>query len=240
MQYNSMEVYKNDRGRHVKIWGMATNGRGGGKMCMREQGGHLCDGLSVRSLSKMSSLCSQGIGKNYATGRGSGEEEVTGRNPEGSIEIRLMRVEDLIINEAIANPIYYPKFWEPFEAFSHRLEIYPEGCMEATVNGEAVGYLYSHPWDYESLVPLGAVIELPSRLNCYYIHDVAVCESYRGLGIGERLALAGMRIGFREGYYRIKLISVLDSYRFWERLGFRVISEEFYGEELGRVMVYER
>ena len=141
------------------------------------------------------------------------------------METRQLQLSDLNEIEELARPIYYPILWEPIEAFSRRVELYPQGGLVAVQNNQIIGYVYSHPWKWDSFVPLGEIIKLPTDPDCYYIHDLAVHVNYRGLSVGKMLAEKVLEIA---NFDRIKLISVLDSHHFWEKFGFKIIEPILY------------
>ena len=139
--------------------------------------------------------------------------------------IRQLKLSDLPEIEELARPIYYPLLWEPIDAFSKRIELYPQGGWVAIQDGKIIGYLYSHPWKLDSFVPLGDIIELPDNPDCYYIHDLAVHVNYRSLGVGNLLAEKALEIA---NFNVINLISVLDSHNFWNKFGFSIIEPIMY------------
>ena len=156
----------------------------------------------------------------------------------GMVVIREMTLTDLNEIEVLAEPIYFPYLWEPMDAFVRRIELYPRGCLVATSHGNIVGYLYSHPWRFDEDLPLGAVIDLPEKPDCYYFHDLAVTSAYRGQGVGFSLAQSGLSLAT---YPRVKLISVLNSHEFWKGVGFSIMCAVEYAPGIpGYVMVYNR
>lgn len=153
------------------------------------------------------------------------------------MQIRRLEPNDLPEVERVAYPIYYPFLWEPMDAFVKKVELYPEGCFVAIHDDKIIGYLYSHPWKFDSFVPLAAVIELPPDPDCYYIHDLAVDVNYRSLGVGKLLA----EKAFETGYDRIKLVSVLNSHNFWGKLGFEIVEPVEYAPGIhGYIMVRKK
>ena len=154
------------------------------------------------------------------------------------ITIRQMCVADLAQIEILAEPIYHPYLWESMESCARKIALYPRGCLVATCNDLIVGYLFSHPWKFDAVVPLDAMISLPEKPDCYYFHDLAITAAYRGQGVGLELARSGLSLAT---YSRVKLVSVLNSHEFWKRLGFFSMHAVEYAPGIpGFVMVYNR
>ena len=122
---------------------------------------------------------------------------------------------------------------ESAEVFAERLALYPEGCFLFDLDGEAVGYLISHPWRRRSPVPLDVLVgAIPADADSYYLHDLALLPSARGSGaggvvIGQALAHAA-RAGFREA----SLVAVHGADSFWARQGFRYVDDEALARKL--------
>src|SRR5215208_7464897 len=60
--------------------------------------------------------------------------------------------------------------------------------------------------------------------DCYFIHDVAVHPGQRGIGVAQLLVAAFAHAAAR-GFPGIGLVAVQNSRGFWERRGFRLVSE---------------
>ena len=142
-----------------------------------------------------------------------------------TLNLRAMTLNDLPQCDQLAAPIYYPDLWEPIEAFAQRIRLYPQGCWIAEIDEKLAGYLYSHPWKQNQIVPLADIIQLPQNPDCYYIHDLAVSIHHRQLGIGKLLAEKAIAIST---FPIIKLVSVLNSHNFWQRFNFNIISKINY------------
>ncbi|MCP4196588.1 MAG: GNAT family N-acetyltransferase [Proteobacteria bacterium] len=125
----------------------------------------------------------------------------------------------------IQRKAYQPFFHETKEVFSSRLHIYPEGCWIAARNGQAVGYLFSHPWYLNDLPGLDrALMALPDIIDCYHIHDLAVDPNFAGHGIGRASANKAVTLCRRHsekfGHTTATLVAVQDSQGFWAKFGF--------------------
>jgi predicted N-acetyltransferase YhbS len=98
----------------------------------------------------------------------------------------------------------------------------PEYCRVA-VDGSGVicGYVLAHPWIAGELPPLQAPLErLPEVPTAVFLHDLAVADSHRGLGLGRTLAACILDRAARAGIPLATLLAAPGSFSFWERLGF--------------------
>jgi len=100
----------------------------------------------------------------------------------------------------------------------------PETCFVLeTVDEEIVGYLLAHAWN--SKVPPKLFEELPlkTRGDILYLHDLAVMNKVRGLGVGKQLANKLIEIAKLRKFNRVLLVAVQESGSYWFKLGFREI-----------------
>lgn len=90
---------------------------------------------------------------------------------------------------------------------------------------ELVGYIFSFPARSSECPPkLNSSLDgVPSSSDCYYIHDVCVDPTRKISGMGTTLAQHALRAARRFGFDRVFLLSVQQSQRFWERLGFEAV-----------------
>jgi ribosomal protein S18 acetylase RimI-like enzyme len=97
-------------------------------------------------------------------------------------------------------------------------------CLIASIEGAAVGYLISLPWEFSSPPELNAeTCQLPMAPDCLYLHDLAVTPGARKYGAGRALVEA-ILVRLRElGLERASLIAVQNSAPYWERYGFRAV-----------------
>jgi ribosomal protein S18 acetylase RimI-like enzyme len=151
---------------------------------------------------------------------------MTGITPHVTVAftIRTMRSEDLAAVDRVQCEAYLEQFHEDVSVFGNKLQRFPTGCWVCVINGEIVGYMFSHAANLAAPPGLNAKLgETKQPDDCYFIHDVAVRTSHRGLGIARALLEQGLRIAEHEGHDVVALIAVQRSERFWERFGFRAL-----------------
>jgi N-acetylglutamate synthase-like GNAT family acetyltransferase len=88
------------------------------------------------------------------------------------------------------------------------------------------GYAVSHPWRFGAPPQLNSRLgQLPDGADTFYVHDIALLPTVRGMGFGaaivERLARLAMAAGLRT----MSLIAVSGSADFWQRQGFEIVEQ---------------
>jgi GNAT superfamily N-acetyltransferase len=108
-------------------------------------------------------------------------------------------------------------------AYEGLLQFYPQGCWVAVVDQKIAGYMMSHPSCYTAPPALGKTPDEQSiQPDCYFINDVAVGNSFRGIGVASGFAKQAIQLAIAGQYSRVTLIAVQDSQIFWGRFGFEV------------------
>ncbi len=143
-----------------------------------------------------------------------------------TLSIRPMTAEDLPVVDRVQRDAYVKQFHEDVAVFASKLQDFPDGCWVCVIGGEVVGYMFSQPANLAKPPALNvASAKGQEPDDCYFIHDVAVRRSYRERGIAKRLLERGLQVAEREGKDVVALISVQGSRGYWERFGFRELSE---------------
>ena len=103
--------------------------------------------------------------------------------------------------------------------FRERLNLFPEGCLVFTENGEVGGYVISHPVRHGQPSALNSLLgEVTPDADQYYIHDLAILPGFRGRGLAAECICKLLDIAKR--YPTTCLISVYGTAPFWARYGF--------------------
>ncbi|MBL4800073.1 MAG: GNAT family N-acetyltransferase [Oleispira sp.] len=114
---------------------------------------------------------------------------------------------------------------EDVDVLKGKWEISPESCFVYTVVNEPVlAYLLAHSWN--SLEPPKLFEQVPENSvgDILYLHDLAVSNRARGMGVGKQLAKKLIEVAKVHQYSKVLLVAIQDSSRFWASLGFREIS----------------
>ncbi len=111
---------------------------------------------------------------------------------------------------------------EPAEVYRDRMAHAPDLCwVAATAGGAVLGYLVSHPWDDGPPPPLHTRLPpLPAAPRCWYLHDCAVGEAARGLGVGAALFRTVRALAWNHGLRWAALVAVGDAAGYWARQGY--------------------
>lgn len=129
---------------------------------------------------------------------------------------------DLLSVKSIADRVH-PAFPEDLEVFAERLRLYPAGMWLLQIDGQASGYLVSHPWRSGSIPALNARLrELPELADIYYLHDLALLPAARGKGSARQIVEQMVKYAKNVGFASICLVAVNGSSPFWRGLGFDV------------------
>ena len=96
----------------------------------------------------------------------------------------------------------------------------PEVCFVYQDNEQISGYLLAHTWSEETPPSLFKLLPEKRKGFQLFLHDLVVCNSASGRGIGSKLLEHLVRSAILQGYETIRLVSVQDSSMFWEKLGF--------------------
>lgn len=145
-----------------------------------------------------------------------------------------MRVEQLSsrcikLASKLADSIYPPELWEPFESFESRWKQFPEGAIGLFDDDQLVGYCFFHPWHENQIVPLCLELtDVPKSAVCY-IHDLAILPKYREKGNGRFLVNAVIEKIRTLGFSKCALVAVLGADGFWSKIGFRSLGAFVYG-----------
>lgn len=99
-----------------------------------------------------------------------------------------------------------------------RLRASPDTVLVARDADGICAYLFAYPSRLGKVTPLGGDFTLPDTPDTLYLHDLAVAPRAAGQGVARRLVDAMLA---RAGRLRHSaLVSVQDSRRFWENLGY--------------------
>lgn len=139
------------------------------------------------------------------------------------LQLRPLQPYDLPRVLHIQAACYAPVLRESAATFTHKLGLWPDGCLGAWYNTTLAGYLFAHPWKVDDLVLLHKLVStLPADADCLYLHDLAVDPVARRLGLARELLAVAADLASYAHLQRFALVSVQDSEAYWTRWGFRV------------------
>ncbi|WP_235522988.1 GNAT family N-acetyltransferase [Novosphingobium sp. Leaf2] len=134
---------------------------------------------------------------------------------------RAMQADDLDGVVATARACF-PDHFEALACFAERLALYPQGCLVLAAGTQVQGYCIGYPWPLGAIPPLDSLLgELPDARDAYYLHDLALMPHVRGQGFAAQGLDRLTAVVRGAGGEVIALVSVNETARFWDALGFR-------------------
>ena len=140
-------------------------------------------------------------------------------------EWRLMTAADIPEVDAIGE-VVHPDFPEDIAVMENRQALFPQGCFVAQGEDKLLGYAISHPSVISEPAPLDTIIKLPENADCLFLHDIALSEDARGLGLGRQIVPLLTKAAKCSGFDRLGLVSVNNSLGFWQSQGFTVLTPD--------------
>jgi ribosomal protein S18 acetylase RimI-like enzyme len=92
--------------------------------------------------------------------------------------------------------------------------------VAARQDGAILAYVFAYRSVQGAVTPLDARFDVATAGDTLYLHDLAVAPQAAGQGLARRLAAHVDALARRQGNRWCALVSVQDSRRFWERLGY--------------------
>lgn len=143
-----------------------------------------------------------------------------------AVDIRMMAAADIPAVLEIQAVCYTELTPESDASLHAKLRASRSTCFIASLEGEAVGYLISLPWESSNPPVLNAeTCRLPVSPDCLYLHDLAVMPSARKFGAGRALVEAFLTQLGASDLGRASLVAVQGSAPYWERYGFRAVPQ---------------
>lgn len=119
---------------------------------------------------------------------------------------------------AVQAACYPPAMQEAAHVVRARLNASPDTVLVARDAHGVCAYLFAYPSRLGKVTPLSGDFSVPETPDTLYLHDLAVAPRAAGRGVARRLVDAMLaRAG---GLRHSALVSVQDSRRFWESLGY--------------------
>jgi len=100
----------------------------------------------------------------------------------------------------------------------------PETCFTfQSENQEIQGYLLAHEWSSNEPPKLFEELPKDSFGTILFLHDLAVSNNARGVGVGKQLAMKLLNCAQTKQFEKVLLVAVQNSDGFWSSLGFSEI-----------------
>ncbi|WP_218921045.1 GNAT family N-acetyltransferase [Massilia putida] len=115
---------------------------------------------------------------------------------------------------------YPPAMREAAGVVLARLRASPDTALVARDAQGVCAYLFAYPSRLGTVTPLGGAFAPPPEPDTLYLHDLAVAPRAAGRGVARRLVARLLAHATGRGLLHSALVSVQDSRRFWESLGY--------------------
>lgn len=136
------------------------------------------------------------------------------------LTIRPMLPFDLDAVLRVQAACYPPAMQEAGEIVLQRMTAATGTCLVADDAG-VIGYLFAYPSRLGQITDLGAPFEIAPQADTLYLHDLAVDPRALGRGLARTLVDTCLALGRANAMTHSALVSVQDSARFWQALGYR-------------------
>ncbi len=137
------------------------------------------------------------------------------------ILLRSIREDDLEAVLAVQAACYPPVMQEAAEVVRSRIRAAGATSFVAESGGAVCAYVFAYRSGKGVVTPLDARFEVQEAGDTLYIHDLSVSPAAAGQGLARKLVERLLALARGQGLDHCALVSVQDSQRFWERLGFR-------------------
>jgi GNAT superfamily N-acetyltransferase len=144
------------------------------------------------------------------------------------VHIRLMRAEDLQQIDRVQRAAFDPQLWEDTALFQSMIDMSPSSVFVAEENGDILGYFLTYPTHEDRDDFEAGMRPLNGGETALYAHDLCLHPAARGKGAARQLFAAAEDYAQRQGFARIIGISVQDSLKFWQSMGFQGTKPKTY------------
>lgn len=136
------------------------------------------------------------------------------------LTIRPVQPEDLDAILQVQAACYPPAMQETAGVVLDRMRVARATCVLAEDEGGVCGYLFAYPSRMGRVTPLGDVFRPAPDADTLYLHDLALAPRAHGRGLARALVHHLLDQARQGGMAWSALVSVQDTARFWNALGF--------------------
>jgi len=138
-----------------------------------------------------------------------------------SISLRPMLSTDLEAMLRIQAACYPAEMQEPAVVVASRIAAAQGTCLVGLHEGSVRGYLFTYPSRLGLVTDLNAPFAVSDQPDTLYLHDLAIEACALGRGMARALVDDALGRARTLGLAHAALVSVQDSARFWQALGWR-------------------
>lgn len=137
-------------------------------------------------------------------------------------KFRLMNQTDVPAVLAIQAQCYPVHLLEDEVTIRDRLYSAPDSTWVAADKSKVCAYLAAYRSVVGNITPLSRAFDIAEQADSLYLHDLAVCSSAQGAGIGQRLVRLAWERAQAQALTYSALVCVQGAHRFWQGLGYTV------------------
>ncbi|MGL4995849.1 MAG: GNAT family N-acetyltransferase [Deefgea sp.] len=135
-----------------------------------------------------------------------------------STTIRTQTSNDIQVILNIQAACYPADFIESAATLQRKQQLAPNTSWLIEIEGEAMGYLFCHPWHNDTPPPLGKKLaEIPATADRFYIHDLAILPAGRGKKLADQLIEHAIHWARQSHFSQAMLVAVLGADSFWRK-----------------------
>jgi ribosomal protein S18 acetylase RimI-like enzyme len=146
-----------------------------------------------------------------------------------STSVRPMLPADLDAVLRIQAACYPAAMQEPAAVLAARMAVACDTCLVGSHQGSVRGYLFAYPSRLGRVTDLNAPFTPARQPDTLYLHDLAIDPCALGRGLARALVDDALRLARTLGLAHAALVSVQDSARFWQALGWRAAATDDAG-----------
>jgi predicted N-acetyltransferase YhbS len=124
----------------------------------------------------------------------------------------------------IQTEVYGNQFHEDVEALKSKWSVSPDTCLIYKSENRIDAYLLAHAWNSELPPKLFQALTPDVKGDILFLHDLAVSNRVKGMGVGGILVNQLLEIARTKQYSKVMLVSVQNSITFWSKSGFRLVA----------------
>lgn len=122
----------------------------------------------------------------------------------------------------IQHKVYQPELVETLESLQLKHALSPETCFVKISKNVISSYCIAYPCPPEYIPKLNSKSPLPKEDHNLFLHDLSVESSHAGQGIGTKMVEHLFSVCTSMKMSSVTLVSVQNSYHFWQRYNFSV------------------
>lgn len=139
-----------------------------------------------------------------------------------SLALRLMVAADIPGVLAVQQDAYSEHFHEPATVIVERLTDHPHTAWVVEMDSVICAYLVAYHSRLGKVNPLHAPFAVADKVDCLYLHDLAIHSCAQGLGVARQLISVARDYVNSKSLSAIALTAVQGSQQFWAKFGFDV------------------